>query len=106
MKISKPLTIFQLYKDYYEKEDEYHYYSMKIKVSKAPKNKMVACSTGMYNGVITKNDVKFDYVEPTKRLCTILISYNIELTNDNQDKHFRHKKEKISNPKNKLCYEW
>ena len=67
MKISRPLTIFSIIQEYYEKENEHHYYLMKIKVSKVPKRISIVCSAVMYNGVITEKNIKFDSLIFIKR---------------------------------------
>ena len=81
--LSRPLTIFSVIHEYYEKENEIHYYAMKIKFKKqSPRNTKIACSVVMYNGVVTETDSKFDYVTPETRILKIVNNYNIKLNDE------------------------
>merc|ERR1711957_350011 len=102
--LSKPLTILSVIHEYYKKENEIHFYAMKIEFKKRKALKsIVACSSVMYNGVITEKDIKFDYEVPTKRLLKIVNKYNMKL-NDENEKNFRNNRKPLVNI-NTIIYE-
>ena len=75
---------------------------MKIKFKKRKAlNSIVACSSVMYNGVITENDIRFNYKVTKKRLLKIVNEYNMKV---NDEKNFRHQKKPMLT-KNTLIYE-